>query len=56
MDREELLRTITSAHRELAQLVVRISDDRLRDPAMGDWKGSTCETKEVRPRLTTAVP
>ncbi len=39
MDREELLRTITTAHRELAQLVERISDDRLRDPAMGDWKG-----------------
>jgi hypothetical protein len=39
VDREELLRTITMAHRELAQLVERISDDRLRDPAMGDWKG-----------------
>jgi len=39
MDREELLRTMTTAHRELAQLVERISDDRLRDPAMGDWKG-----------------
>lgn len=39
MDREELLHTITTAHRELAQLVERISDDRLRDPAMGDWKG-----------------
>jgi hypothetical protein len=33
------LHTITSAHRELAQLVERISDDRLRTPAMGDWKG-----------------
>ena len=39
MDREELLRTITTAQRELAQLAERISDDRLRDPAMGDWKG-----------------
>jgi hypothetical protein len=39
VDREELLRTITTAHRELAQLVERISDDRLRDPAMGDWTG-----------------
>jgi hypothetical protein len=39
VDREELLRTITTAHRELAQLVERISDDGLRDPAMGDWKG-----------------
>ncbi|HZK72765.1 MAG TPA: hypothetical protein VFD88_02025 [Clostridia bacterium] len=27
MDREELLRTITTAHRELEQLVERISDD-----------------------------
>ena len=27
------------AHGELAQLAERISDDRLRDPAMGDWKG-----------------
>jgi hypothetical protein len=39
VDRKELLRTITTAHRELAQLVERISDDRLRDPAMDDWKG-----------------
>ena len=39
MDKEELLRTITSAHRELAQLVERISDDRLPDTAMDDWKG-----------------
>ena len=39
MDRDELLRTITTAHRELADLVERISDDRLRDPAMDDWKG-----------------
>jgi hypothetical protein len=39
VDREELLRTITTAHRELAHLVERISDDRLSDSAMGDWKG-----------------
>lgn len=39
MDREELVSTITTAHRDLAQLVERISDDRLGDPAMGDWKG-----------------
>jgi hypothetical protein len=39
VDRNELLRTITAAHRELAQLVERISDDRLSDQAMGDWKG-----------------
>ena len=39
MDRNELLRTMTTAHRELAEVVERISDDRLQDPAMGDWKG-----------------
>jgi len=39
VDRDELLRTITAAHRELAELVERISDDRLSDPAMDDWKG-----------------
>ncbi|MFI5035115.1 MAG: ClbS/DfsB family four-helix bundle protein [Acidimicrobiales bacterium] len=39
MDREELLRTITTAHRELAEIVERISDVRLRDQAMDAWKG-----------------
>jgi hypothetical protein len=39
VDKEELLGTITTAHRELALLAERISDDRLRDPAMGDWNG-----------------
>jgi hypothetical protein len=39
VDRKDLLRTITAAHRELAHLVEGISDDRLRDPARGDWKG-----------------
>ncbi|MGC2485259.1 MAG: ClbS/DfsB family four-helix bundle protein [Acidimicrobiales bacterium] len=39
MDKEELLRTITSAYDELAELVERISDDRLLDPAMDDWTG-----------------
>jgi hypothetical protein len=39
VEREELLRTITTAHRDLALLVERISDERLRDPAMEDWKG-----------------
>jgi hypothetical protein len=39
MDKEELLRTITTAQSELAQLVERISDDRLLEPAMGDWNG-----------------
>jgi hypothetical protein len=39
MDKDELLRTITTAHHELAQIVDRISDDRLREPAMGDWNG-----------------
>jgi hypothetical protein len=39
VNKQELLRTISTSHRELAQLVERISDDRLRDPAMEDWKG-----------------
>ena len=39
MNKDELVRTITSAHRELAGLVERISDDRLRDRAMGNWTG-----------------
>ena len=39
MERDELLRTITTAHRELADLVERISDDQLRLPAMDDWNG-----------------
>jgi hypothetical protein len=39
MDRDELLRTITTAHGELAELVERISDERLRDAAMDDWNG-----------------
>jgi hypothetical protein len=39
VDSDGLLRTITTAHRELAELVDRISDDRLKDPAMDDWKG-----------------
>ena len=39
MDKEELLRSITTAHRELAQLVERITDDRLLDTAMDDWTG-----------------
>ena len=39
MDKNELMSTITTAHRELAELMERISDDRLRDPAMGDWNG-----------------
>ena len=39
MDRAELLRTITAAHGEMAQLLDRISDERLQDPTMGDWTG-----------------
>ena len=39
MDRDELLRVITTAHSELAVLVDRISDDRLRGHAMDDWTG-----------------
>jgi hypothetical protein len=39
VDREEFLGAIAMAHRELAQLVGRISDDGLRHPAMGDWTG-----------------
>jgi hypothetical protein len=30
---------MTTAHKELAQLAERISDDQLSHPAMGDWKG-----------------
>lgn len=39
VDKDELLRTITTAHDELAVLVGRIGDDRLRDQAMDDWTG-----------------
>ncbi len=39
MDREELLRTITTAHGKMKQLLDRISDERLQDPAMGEWTG-----------------
>jgi hypothetical protein len=39
VDRDELLRTITTAHMELAVLVDRISDDRLRERAMDNWRG-----------------
>ena len=39
MDKNELLQTITSPQRELAELVSRISDDRLQAPAMDDWTG-----------------
>ena len=46
MDKDELMRTITSAHRELEELVDCISDGRLRDPAMDDWDG-----KDVRAHL-----
>jgi len=30
---------MTAAHHELTQVVEGISDDQLRDPAMGDWTG-----------------
>src|SRR5579872_6354956 len=39
MDREELLRTIEAAHQEMADLLDRISDDRLCDQAMDGWTG-----------------
>lgn len=39
MDKDELLRTITIAHEELSELVERISDERLLEPAMGAWTG-----------------
>jgi hypothetical protein len=39
VDKDELLHTITTAQRELAELVSRISDDRLSDPAMDGWTG-----------------
>jgi hypothetical protein len=39
VDKGELLQTITTGQNELAELVARISDDRLRDPAMDDWTG-----------------
>jgi hypothetical protein len=39
VDKNELLRTITSAYDESANVVERINDDRLRDPAMDDWTG-----------------
>jgi hypothetical protein len=39
VDKGELLETITSAHDELAEIVERISNDRLLDPALDDWTG-----------------
>lgn len=39
VNKSELLLTITTAHDELEELLERISDDRLRDPAMDDWTG-----------------
>ena len=39
VEKFELLRTITTAYDELADLVGRISNDRLMEPAMDDWTG-----------------
>lgn len=39
MDKAELLSTITTAHDELSNLLIRISDDRLIEPAMDEWTG-----------------
>jgi hypothetical protein len=39
MDRDELLHTMTTAHRDLAEVVSRIGDNQLREPAMDDWTG-----------------
>jgi hypothetical protein len=39
VDKVELLRIITTAHDELAELVDRIGNDRLLEPAMDDWTG-----------------
>jgi hypothetical protein len=37
VEKGELVRTITSAHSDIAGLIERISDDRLLEPVMGDW-------------------
>lgn len=37
MDKDELLRTITTAHDEMAELIGRISDERLRERIMDEW-------------------
>ncbi len=39
MEKDELLRVMTTTHRDVALLVERIDDDRLLDPAMDDWTG-----------------
>ncbi|MBU6424442.1 MAG: ClbS/DfsB family four-helix bundle protein [Chloroflexota bacterium] len=39
MNKDELVRTITSGHRDLAELVDRISDDALRGRVTDDWTG-----------------
>jgi hypothetical protein len=37
VDKDELVRTITSAHSDIAGLVEGISDDQLLQPVMDDW-------------------
>ena len=39
MDKDELLDTITTAQRQMADLARQISDDRLMETAMDDWTG-----------------
>ncbi len=39
MDKDQLIRTITTTHDELVALVERISDDHLLGPAMDEWTG-----------------
>jgi hypothetical protein len=39
MDKPELVRTITAAYEALSAELERISDARLREPAMDDWTG-----------------
>lgn len=39
MDKPELVRTIRQAHQRLAQAIDPIPDERLVQPAMGDWTG-----------------
>ncbi len=39
MDKAELVNGMREAHRELAETIARIPDERLLEPAMDDWTG-----------------
>ncbi len=39
MDKAELIRTVREAHQGMARLIEQVPDERLIEPAMGDWSG-----------------